>query len=77
MDFFIFNDQLDNHEFIEERGDQWRRYEKLNITENYRVKLGSGVISDFILKGFGFISLGIGILLLFLMLYAFVLHPSW
>ena len=75
MDFVIFNGQIDKHEFLEERGDQWRRYEKLNLTEKYRVKKGSGVIFDFIFKGFGFISLTIGILLLFLMVYAFVLHP--
>lgn len=74
MDFVIFNGQIDKHEFVEERGDQWRRYEKLNITENYRVKQGSGVIFDFIFKGFGFISLAVGLLMLFLMVYAFVLH---
>jgi len=75
MDFVIFNGQIDKHEFLEERGDQWRRYEKRNITENYRVKQGSGVIFDFFLKGFGFLSLAVGILLLFLMVYAFVLSP--
>ncbi|MDP2269016.1 MAG: cytochrome C, partial [Deltaproteobacteria bacterium] len=75
MDFVIFNGQIDKHEFVEERGDQWRRYEKLNVTENYRVKQGSGVIFDFLCKGFGFISLAVGLLLLFLMVYAFVLSP--
>ena len=75
MDFVIFNGQMDKHEFLEERGDQWRRLEKLNLTEKYRVKQGSGVIFDFIFKGFGFISLAIGILLLFLMVYAFLLSP--
>jgi hypothetical protein len=72
MDFVIFNGQLNKHEFVEERGDQWKRYEKLGITEQFRALKPSGVIYDFILKGFGFIALFTGIALTLLMFYAFI-----
>jgi cytochrome b subunit of formate dehydrogenase len=72
MDFVIFNGQLSKHEFIEERGDQWKRYEKLGITENFRMHKTSGVLYDFLFKGFGFSALIIGIALTVLMIYALV-----
>ncbi|WP_456237432.1 cytochrome c3 family protein [Geomesophilobacter sediminis] len=72
MDFVIFNGQLSKHEFIEERGDQWRRYEQLGITEQFRAKKTSGVVYDFFFKGFGFLALFTGITLLLLMIYAFI-----
>ena len=75
MDFVIFNGLVPKHEFIEERGDQWERYEKSEMVENFHVKKGSGVVFDFIFKGFGFLSLFIGVALLFLMLYAFLISP--
>jgi len=73
MDFVIFNGQISKHEFIEERADQWKRYETLNLTDKFFVVKGSGVFFDFLFKGFGFLSLSVGIALLFLMLYAFLL----
>src|SRR5574340_1263620 len=73
MDFVIFNGQISKHEFIEERGDQWKRYEDAGATESLKVQKGSGVIFDFIFKGFGFASLFIGFMLLFMMIYAFLL----
>jgi cytochrome b subunit of formate dehydrogenase len=76
MDFVIFNGQISKNEFREERGDQWQRYEELGLTEKLQVAKGSGVIFDFLFKGFGFLSLFIGIALLFLMLYAFLLSPQ-
>ena len=72
MDFVIFNGQLNKHEFMEERGDQWKRYEKLGITEQFRAKKPSGAIYDFLLKGFGFLALFTGIVLTLLMIYAFM-----
>jgi len=75
MDFVVFNGQLSKQEFMEERGDQWQRYEEQKVTEDYRVRKPSGVLFDFIFKGFGFLSLFIGFLLLFLMGYAFLLSP--
>ena len=72
MDFVIFNGQLSKHEFIEERGDQWKRYEKLGITEKFRMQKTSGVLYDFLFKGFGFSALIIGIALTVLMIYAFI-----
>jgi cytochrome b subunit of formate dehydrogenase len=72
MDFVIFNGQLSKHEFIEERGDQWERYEKLGITETFRMHKTSGVLYDFLFKGFGFSALIIGIALTVLMIYALV-----
>jgi predicted CXXCH cytochrome family protein len=72
MDFVIFNGQLSKHEFIEERGDQWKRYEELGITETFRMQKTSGVLYDFLFKGFGFAALIIGIALTVLMIYALV-----
>ncbi|ADI83109.1 cytochrome c3 family protein [Geobacter sulfurreducens] len=72
MDFVIFNGQMPKHEFIEERGDQWKRYEELGITEEFAAKKTSGVVYDFIVKGFGFTAVVIGLTLVVLMLYAFL-----
>ena len=74
MDFVIFNGQMSKEEFVEERGDQWRRYEELGLTEKFHAKRTSGVLYDFLVKGFGFTALFIGISLLFLMIYAFIAH---
>lgn len=72
MDFVIFNGQISKEEMIEERGDQWKRYEEQGITEKFAAKRTSGVVYDFILKGFGFTAVLIGIGLLVLMIIAFV-----
>ncbi|HBG04110.1 MAG TPA: cytochrome C [Geobacter sp.] len=72
MDFVIFNGQMSKHEFVEERGDQWARYEKDGITEQFKAKKSSGIVYDFCLKTFGFTALFIGITLLMLMVYAFL-----
>ena len=72
MDFVIFNGQIGKEEMLEERGDQWKRYEEQGITEQFACKKTSGVIYDFLVKGFGFTALFIGIGLLLLMITAFV-----
>ena len=72
MDFVIFNGELPKEEFIEERGDQWKRYEEAGILEDYVKEKPSGVVYDFFIKGFGFMAVFIGVALLFLMLYAFM-----
>jgi cytochrome b subunit of formate dehydrogenase len=72
MDFVIFNGQIAKEEMIEERGDQWKRYEAEGITETFACKRTSGVIYDFLVKGFGFTALLIGIGLLLLMILAFL-----
>lgn len=72
MDFVIFNGQMSKEEFIEERGDQWKRYEEEGTTENYVVTKPSGVLYDFFFKGFGFLAFFTGITLAILMLYAFI-----
>ncbi|MBU1183683.1 MAG: cytochrome c3 family protein [Proteobacteria bacterium] len=75
MDFVIFNGQISKHELIEERRDQWQRYEREGITGQIKVKKGSGVFFDFFFKGFGFLALFLGIALLFMMLYTFLAAP--
>jgi cytochrome b subunit of formate dehydrogenase len=72
MDFVIFNGQIAKEEMIEERGDQWKRYEAEGITEQFANKHNSGIIYDFLVKGFGFTALTIGIGLVILMLIAFL-----
>lgn len=70
MDFVIFNGQMHKEEFIEERGDQWKRYEELGITENFVCEKPSGVLYDFIFKTFGFIAVITGLLLVLGMIVA-------
>jgi hypothetical protein len=72
MDFVIFNGQMSKEEFIEERGDQWQRYLDRGITETFQAKKSSGVLYDFLVKGFGFCALFTGLSLLFMMIYAFI-----
>ncbi|MBK5274478.1 MAG: cytochrome c3 family protein [Desulfuromonadales bacterium] len=72
MDFVIFNGQIGKEEMLEERGDQWKRYEEEGITEKFACKHTSGVVYDFLVKGFGFTALTIGIGLLMLMILAFM-----
>ncbi|MDD2581108.1 MAG: cytochrome c3 family protein [Desulfuromonadaceae bacterium] len=70
MDFVIFNGQIGKEEMLDERGDQWKRYEEEGITEQFACKKTSGVVYDFLVKGFGFTALFIGISLLLLMIVA-------
>ena len=72
MDFVIFNGQMTKEEFIEERGDQWKRYEEQGITEKFRIARPTGYLYDFFFKGFGFAALFTGLTLVFFMLYAFI-----
>jgi len=72
MDFVIFNGELPKEEFIEERGDQWKRYEAAGITESYVKDKPSGIAYDFFVKAFGFAAVFTGVSLLFLMVYAFI-----
>lgn len=72
MDFVIFNGEMPKHEFVEERGDQWKRYEEEGILDQYIKEKPSGALYDFILKGFGFLAVFTGLSLLFLMMYAFM-----
>ena len=72
MDFVIFNGQISKEEFIEERGDQWKRYEDSGVTEEYHIEKPSGPLYDFVFKGFGFIALFTGLGLAVLMLMAFI-----
>jgi cytochrome b subunit of formate dehydrogenase len=72
MDFVIFNGQIAKEEMVEERGDQWKRYEEEGITEKFACKKTSGVLYDFLLKGFGFCALLTGLGLLVLMILAFI-----
>ncbi len=71
MDFVVFNGELPKEEFMEERGDQWKRYEEEGILEKYEIEKPSGALYDFILKGFGFTAVLIGVGLTLLMIYAF------
>ncbi|MDX2493457.1 MAG: cytochrome c3 family protein [Desulfuromusa sp.] len=71
MDFVIFNGELPKEEFIEERGDQWKRYEEEGILDQYVKEKPSGIAYDFFIKGFGFVALFTGVALLLLMVYAF------
>ena len=75
MDFVIFNGQISKGDLIEERNDQWKRYEESGATEQFLVSKPSGVLYDFLLKGFGFLALLTGIIMLVLMIFSFL--ASW
>jgi cytochrome b subunit of formate dehydrogenase len=75
MDFVIFNGQVSKQEFIEERLDQWQRYEQTGMIEKIKIEKRSGVLFDFFFKGFGFLALFLGISLVLMMMYAFVMKP--
>jgi cytochrome b subunit of formate dehydrogenase len=72
MDFVIFNGQMSKEEFVEERGDQWKRYEEEGITEEFACKKVSGAAWDFTLKTFGYIAVFTGVACLVLMILAFL-----
>lgn len=72
MDFVIFNGQISKEEFIEERGDQWKRYEEQGVTENFVCEKPSGVLYDFLFKAFGFLAVFTGLALVVGMLFAFL-----
>lgn len=71
MDFVVFNGQLSKHEFMEERGEQWKRYEQLGTLSEHEVHHSTGALYDFVMKGFGFTALLTGLGLLLLMILAF------
>lgn len=72
MDFVIFNGQITREEMMEHHGDMLRRYEQQGLCERYEVDKPSGVLFDFLFKGFGFLCLFAGLALAVLMLYAFL-----
>ncbi len=72
MDFVIFNGQISKEEFIEERGDQWKRYEEEGRTEEFVCKRVSGPVFDMLFKTFGYLALFTGIGCLMLMVFAFM-----
>ncbi len=72
MDFVIFNGQILKEEMLEERGDQWKRYEEQGITEQFACAKPSSALYDFLLTGFGFMAVLTGLGLMFLMVLALV-----
>jgi cytochrome b subunit of formate dehydrogenase len=72
MDFVIFNGRISKKEMLEERGDQWRRYEESGMVEQFAVEKPGSILYDFLIKGFGFLAVLTGAILLFLMVYAFI-----
>ena len=48
-----------------------QRYEEEGITEQFACKRTSGAVYDFLLKGFGFTAVTIGLVLMALMILAF------
>jgi hypothetical protein len=72
MDFVIFNGEMHKEEFIEERGDQWRRYEELGITEQFFKEKPSSPIYGLLLRAFGFTAVVIGVVLFVLIVISVV-----
>ncbi|MDD2557074.1 MAG: cytochrome C [Desulfuromonadaceae bacterium] len=72
MDFVVFNGELHKEEFLEERGDQWRRYEEQGITEQFLKPKQSSPVYNVALRTFGFIAVAIGVTLFFLIVISFL-----
>ena len=53
-------------------GCEGERYEEAGITEEFAMEKTSGVLYDFIFKGFGFLAVFTGLALAALMLFAFL-----
>ncbi|WP_282753835.1 cytochrome c3 family protein [Desulfuromonas thiophila] len=70
MDFVIFNGEMHKEEFVEERGDQWKRYEQLGITEQFVKDKSSSPLYNLILRTFGFVAVAIGVVLFVLILFS-------
>jgi cytochrome b subunit of formate dehydrogenase len=70
MDTVIFNGQISKEEMIDERGDQWKRYEKEGRTEEFAIKKPRSVFWDMALRIFGFTAVVIGLSLVIGMLTA-------
>lgn len=74
MDTVIFNGQISKEEMMEERGDQWKRYEEAGITEEFAVKKPRSVFWDMGLRIFGFLAVIIGLSLFIGMITAMLSH---
>lgn len=72
MDFVIFNGEMHKEEFVEERGDQWKRYEQMGITEKFYKEKPSSPIYGIALRIFGFVAVAIGVALLVLMIISII-----
>ncbi|MDY0189870.1 MAG: cytochrome c3 family protein [Desulfuromonas sp.] len=72
MDFVIFNGEMHKEEFIEERGDQWKRYEELGITEQFFKEKPSSPVYGLLLRAFGFTAVVIGVILFVLIVISVV-----
>lgn len=66
MDFVVFNGEMEKEEFVEERGDQWKRYEEMGITEQFLKPKTSGRVYNIALRVFGFTAVTIGVVLFIL-----------
>lgn len=70
MDFVVFNGEMEKEEFVEERGDQWKRYEEMGITEQFLKPKKSSSLYNIALKTFGFTAVAIGLTLFVLIVFA-------
>jgi cytochrome b subunit of formate dehydrogenase len=69
MDFVIFNGEISKEEMIEERKDQWDRYEKEGISDQFLVTEPSSILWDIVFRILGFTAVFIGIALAVAIVY--------
>jgi len=72
MDFVIFNGELPEAEFIEERGDQLKRYQEEGMPEGFTTEKTSGPVYNLIFRIFGFSAVIVGLTLTVCMILAFI-----
>ena len=72
MDFVIFNGQVTEEEMVTERSEQWERYQKQGISDEFEVKKPNSIARDITLRLFGLLALLTGVILALLILYTII-----
>ena len=72
MDFVIFNGQVTEEEMINERSEQWKRYQEQGISKDFEVHKPTPLIWEVAMRVFGLLAVLSGIILALLIFYTFV-----
>lgn len=72
MDFVIFNGQVTEEEMLEERSEQWQRYQELGITKDFEIHKPTPLIWEIAMRVFGLVAVLTGIILALLIIYTFI-----
>ena len=71
LDFVIFSGQVTEEEMMDERSEQWERYQKQGITEQFEVEKPNSIAWEITLRLFGLLAVLTGTVLALLIIYTF------